>query len=138
MGNWDRAHRRYRLVHAAAEGFAARGSLEPWLPEIEAEYGDFDAFLRDVQVRYLRGIEARLENGSAIAEVAAAYPEMHRLLGAYAAHPALTEGHDRFRRSVLAVTGIDPGVPYEKGTPDVRPVRTRFYRRSLCPVRRPA
>ncbi|NUR83362.1 MAG: hypothetical protein HOY71_04655 [Nonomuraea sp.] len=134
MASWEQAHRRYRLAHEVAGDFAGRGTLEPWLPEIEAEYGELDAFLRDVQVRYFRAIEARLDDYAG-AELTGVHEDFRRLLGEYAGHPALAEGLIRFRSSVLAATGVDPGVPYEKGRHDVRPVRARFHRRSLCPVR---
>jgi hypothetical protein len=42
------------------------------------------------------------------AEVASVHPDLWQVLRDHACHPALAEGSARFRRSVLAGTGVDP------------------------------
>ena len=42
------------------------------------------------------------------AEVASVHPDLWQVLQDHARHPALAEGNARFRRSVLAGTGVDP------------------------------
>ncbi|GAA4630361.1 hypothetical protein GCM10023196_055420 [Actinoallomurus vinaceus] len=123
MTEWDRARRRYRLVHDVAAAFEKKGprALTERQAELVAEYGDLDHFLRDVQRRYLTaaytGLDAAIEETSgdprvavadALAAVAEVYPAFWRLLKEYADHPALAEGQARFRHTVLSATGVDP------------------------------
>ncbi len=144
MSGWERTRRRYRLVHDFARDFASdsTSALAGWKTAIEAEYGDLDQFLRDVQRRCFAAVDARLDSvleaGPAdpsasvvaiFAEVNRIYPELVRILEEYAGHPALAEGNARFRRSVLSTTGVDPAAllprgshphPHEEGPCDER------------------
>jgi hypothetical protein len=123
MTGWDRARRRYRLVHDLAAAFEKKGpqALTERRSELVAEYGDLDHFLRDVQRRYLTAAYTRLDGvieeasgdpeaavADALAGVAEVYPAFRRLLEEYADHPALAEGKARFRHAVLSATGVDP------------------------------
>jgi hypothetical protein len=123
MTGWNTAKRRYRLVHQAAPDIARDGQqgLTQWQPAIEAEYGNVDNFLRDIQRRYFTTVLARLDSvietnpadpqapiAVVFAEVASVHPDLWQVLRDHAGHPALAEGSARFRRSVLAGTGVDP------------------------------
>jgi len=123
MAGWNTAKRRYRLVHHAAADLAQSGQrgLTPWQPVIEAEYGSIGNFLRDIQRRYFTTALARLDSvietnpadpqtpvAAVFAEVASVHSDLWQVLHDHAGHPALAEGSARFRRSVLAGTGIDP------------------------------
>jgi hypothetical protein len=123
MTGWNTVKRRYRLVHQAAADVARSGQrgLTQWQSVIEAEYGNVDNFLRDIQRRYFTTALARLDSVSetnpadpqapvaaVFAEVASVYPDLWRVLHDHAGHPALAEGSARFRWSVLAGTGVDP------------------------------
>lgn len=123
MTGWTTANRRYRLVHQAAPDIARdrRRGLTQWQPAIEAEYGTVDNFLRDIQRRYFTTVLARLDAvieaspadphtalAAVFAEAASVHPDLWQVLADQASHPALAEGSARFRRSVLAGTGIDP------------------------------
>lgn len=134
MAEWDRARRRYRLVHELAAAFEKKGpqALAERRADLIAEYGDLGDFLRDAQRRYLTAAYARLDAvieeapgdpeaavTDVLAGVAEAYPALRRLLEDHAGHPALAEGKARFRRAVLAATGVDPARlrphrPYEE------------------------
>jgi hypothetical protein len=119
---WAQVHRRHELVHAVLDDLAATGrSAVParFAAEIDAEFGDFGGFLQDVQLRWYRAFDARLdallENDPddlrtalvglwrALTET---MPAARRLLDAYAAHPALTQLDEHHRRTLRAVTGI--------------------------------
>jgi hypothetical protein len=122
MSEWDRAHRRYQLVHAVLDDIARTG--RPVIParlagEIDVEFGDFGGFLRDVQQRWYRGFDARLdlvlENEpddlpAAVAgiwrDLSDAMPAARLLLDAHARHPALTALDDHHRRTLRSATGI--------------------------------
>jgi hypothetical protein len=149
VAGWEQVRRRHRLVHDVAGDVAKGGrrALARWRPTIDAEYGDLDAFLRDVQRRYRRAAEARLDavleappadpHGAVAAvldEVAAIYPELRRLLEECADLPALAEGDARFRRSVRAATGVDPSARHEKGTRDDPYSGRHVSRPALRPV----
>jgi hypothetical protein len=123
MTGWNTAKRRYRLVHHAAADVARSGQqgLTWWQPAIEAEYGNIGNFLRDIQRRYFTTALARLDSvieatpadpkapvAAVFAEVASVHPDLWQVLRDHAGHPALAEGRARFRRSVLAGTGVDP------------------------------
>jgi len=120
---WNTANRRYQLVHQAAADIARNGQwgLTQWQPAIEAEYGNVDNFLRDIQRRYFTIVLARLDAvietnpagpqtliAAVFAEAARVHPDLWQVLQDHPDHPALAEGSARFRRSVLAGTGIDP------------------------------
>jgi hypothetical protein len=110
-------------VHQAAPDIARGGQrgLTQWQPAIEAEYGNVDNFLRDIQRRYFTTVLARLDSvietnpadpqaclAVVFAEAASVHPDLWQVLADHAGHPALTEGSARFRRSVQAGTGVDP------------------------------
>jgi hypothetical protein len=119
---WERVHKRHELVHAVLDDLSSAGrSTVParFAAEIEAEFGDFGGFLREVQLRWYRAFDARLDallenepddlRGALIdlwRELVDAMPAARRLLGAYATHPALVPLDRHHRRSVHAVTGI--------------------------------
>jgi len=132
MTGWDTAKRRYRLVHHAAADIARnrQQGLTRWQPAIEAEYGTVDNFLRDIQRRYFTTVLARLDSvietnpadpqapaAAVFAEAARVHPHLWQVLGGHAGHAALAEGSARFRRSVLAATGVDPAALMPGGSP---------------------
>jgi hypothetical protein len=53
----------------------------------------------------------------AFAEVASVHPDLWQVLRDHAGHPALAEGSARFRRSVLAGTGVDLASLMPGGSP---------------------
>jgi hypothetical protein len=123
MTGWNTANRRYQLAHQAAADIARNGQrgLTQWQPAIEAEYETVGNFLRDIQRRCFTTVLARLDAvieanpadprppaAAVFAEVARVYPDFWQVLQDHAGHPALAEGSARFRRSVLAGTGVDP------------------------------
>lgn len=122
---WERTHRRYRLVHAVLDDVAAAGRAvlsAGRLAEIETEYGGLDGFLQDVQLRWYRTLEARLDtvlerratgrsggDGDAVHRLwqrldAEQWP-MRLLLDAFADHPAVLAGEAHHRPRLSAVTG---------------------------------
>jgi hypothetical protein len=117
--------------HAAADLARSRQrGLTQWQPAIEAEYGSVDNFLRDLQRRYFTTALARLDSfietnpadpqaplAAVFAEVASVHPDLWQVLHDHAGHPALAEGSARFRRSVLAGTGVDPAALLPGGSP---------------------
>jgi hypothetical protein len=132
MTGWNTAKRRYQLAHHAAADIARSGQrgLTQWQSAIEAEYGNVDNFLRDIQWRYFTTVLARLDSvietnpadpraptAAVFAEVAHVHPDLCQVLQDYAGHPALAEGSAHFRRSVLAGTGIDPAALMPGGSP---------------------
>ena len=132
MTGWDTATRRYRLVHQAAADIARnrQRGLTQWQPAIEADYGTVDNFLRDIQRRYFTTALARLDAvieanpahpqapvAAVFAEIASVHPDLWQVLQDHAGHPALAQGFVRFRRYVLASTGIDPAVLMSGGSP---------------------
>ncbi|MFI6318194.1 hypothetical protein ACIBG8_11780 [Nonomuraea sp. NPDC050556] len=126
--SWERTHRRHELLHAVLDEFARSGRPDRLAAEIEAEFGGWAGFLQEVQLRWFRAFDARLDgvleewpadlHGALVRlwqEVAAAMPEHRRVLNAYAGYPALAEPEDRHRRRLLAATGVrlDPIAPVE-------------------------
>jgi hypothetical protein len=119
-------------VHQAAADIARnrQRGLAQWQPAIEAEYGTVDNFLRDIQRRYFTTVLARLDAviethpadpqapvAAVFAEAARVHPDLWQVLQDHARHPALAEGNARFRRSVLAGTGVDPAALIPGGSP---------------------
>lgn len=122
-GDWERTNRRNRLVHDVIDEVARtrRAVLPAALrAEVDAEFGDLHEFLRAVQLRWHRALDARLdqllENGDA--DVAGAVRGMYRelardlsgtrlLLDAHADDPALAELESRHRRSLTGTVGLD-------------------------------
>jgi hypothetical protein len=121
---WDRVRRRHRLVESALDLVRVAGvdELAAMEAQIRAEYAEegFDGFLRDVQRRWHRAFDARLDGvlESGVDDTRAAVlmlgqhlaqtlPETRLVLDAYADHPALQPAEARHRRMLLAATGID-------------------------------
>lgn len=116
-GAWERTHRRYRLVHTALDEVARTG--RPEVPgslraDLDAEFGDFGGFLREIQRRWYRSFDARLDGvlDEGPDDLAAAARQVWQelagdlagtllLLDTYAEHPALVE-LDEWHRKVLA------------------------------------
>lgn len=141
---WHHAHRRYELVEAVL----AAG--EPTVPaalqaRVDAEFGDFGGFLREVQARWYRAFDARLdavlEDGpadmdAALAELwrdlAGTMPAVRRLLDVHADHPVVAASNAHHRRRLHAATGVllNPVQIAEPRPP--RPERRRLPR-FVCP-----
>jgi hypothetical protein len=121
---WDRVRRRYALVEEVLGDIGGSGTavLPRWQERIEAEYDGegVDGFLRDVQRRWHRAFDARLdavlENDTpdpALAvthlwqTLSAAQPAVRLVLDAYDGHPALDAAETRHRAMLRAATGVD-------------------------------
>lgn len=125
---WERVRRRHALVVEVLDSVADAHGTDPatavtrWRDRIDAEYGDDDlaGFLRDVQRRWQRTFEARLDavleqEGSPSAEAVAqvwrslreAQPATRLVLDAHAGHPAVAPDRTRQRATLLAATGVD-------------------------------
>lgn len=122
--SWDRVRRRHELVDDVLGEVHREGpvAMARWHGQLEREYGEegLDGFLRDVQRRWQRAFDARLD---AVLEspaddveesvvdlwrtVAALLPASRQLLDTYADHPALVRGHERQRRMLMVATGVD-------------------------------
>ncbi|GAA2796943.1 hypothetical protein [Nonomuraea dietziae] len=116
--SWDRVHRRHELVHAVlASGLT---TVPPGLAvEVDAEFGGFGGFLQEVQRRWYRAFDARLD---AVLEewprdlhdalvrqwqdLALTMPAARRMLDANADHPALVGADEQHRRRLHAATGL--------------------------------
>ncbi|MPZ80868.1 MAG: hypothetical protein GEV28_10900 [Actinophytocola sp.] len=122
-GAWERTHRRYRLVHTVLDEVARTGRPEVSVSlcaDLDAEFGDFGGFLREVQRRWYRSFDARLDGvlDEGPADLAAAAREVWQqladdlagtrlLLDAHAEHPALLELAEWHRKALVAVVGDD-------------------------------
>lgn len=120
--SWARTHRRYRLVQDVLDTVARSGRpVVPaaFTPAVDAEFGGFDGFLRDVQLRWYRAFDARLDAlledepddlEAAIArlryELDGAMPAAALLLATHSEHPALRALDLDHRRKLRAATGI--------------------------------
>ncbi|MER6946745.1 hypothetical protein ABT294_22195 [Nonomuraea sp. NPDC000554] len=116
--SWDRVHRRHRLVHAVLASGLTTVPFER-AAEVDAEFGDFGGFLQEVQGRWYRAFNARLD---ALLEqppqdlrdalvrlwrdLALTMPAARLMLDANADHPALVEADDQHRRLLHAATGV--------------------------------
>lgn len=122
---WERTHRRYRLVHAVLDDMAAAGTpvlSAGRLAEIEAEYGRLDGFLQDVQLRWYRMFEARLDGDGVPGlwqRLAAEQWPMRLLLDAYAEHPAVLAGEAHHGAKLLPV--VTQGGPCAAARPSGAP-----------------
>ncbi|GAA4548042.1 hypothetical protein [Amycolatopsis samaneae] len=145
--SWNELHRRHRLVQAVLGEIAESG--RPVLTsgaraEVEAEFGGYDGFLREVQTRWYRAFDARLdavlEEGpadprGALArlwhELAADLPGARLLLDAHTGHPALAELAEHHHRRLYRATGVrfDPG-----RIPAATPVPRRRRTPRWCPL----
>jgi hypothetical protein len=119
---WDRLHRRHRLVHAVLVEIGRTGRpavAAKFRADVDAEFGDFGGFLLEVQLRWYRAFDARLDAvlesepddlAAAMADswatLADAMPSSRLLLDTHAAHPALRPLHEHHRRTLRAATGI--------------------------------
>ncbi|MFC7342794.1 hypothetical protein [Saccharopolyspora griseoalba] len=126
MSGWQRTRARYRLVHEVAAECLRGGpeALSQRKAAIEAEYGDVEQFLRDVQRRYRMAVEARLDAvaespdgeasarvAEALAAVAADHAGLLSILTARGDDPALAEGEARLRGLVRAFGGRSDAEP---------------------------
>lgn len=138
---WERTHRRYRLVHAVLDDVAEAGRpvlSAGRLAEIEAEYGGLDGFLQDVQLRWYRMLEARLDtmlerrakgrsgdDGDAVRglwqRLAAEQWPMRLLLDAFADHPAVLAGEAHRGARLAPATASCGGEPCAVARPSVAP-----------------
>ncbi|MFD9893499.1 hypothetical protein ACFWY9_29495 [Amycolatopsis sp. NPDC059027] len=125
--SWNELHRRQRVVQAVLGEIAESGL--PVIPagrraELDAEFGGFDGFLREVQFRWYRAFDARLDavleedpadvHAALVRlwhELAAVMPAARLLLDACTGHPALAELDDHHRGRLYQATGVrlDPG-----------------------------
>ena len=131
--SWDRLHRRHRLVRAVLHEIGRTGRpavAAKFRADVHAEFGDFGGFLREVQYRWYRAFDARLDTvleaepkdlPAAVADIwtglAEAMPASRLLLETHAQHPALRELHDHHRRALRAATGKSLTI----GPPEHRP-----------------
>jgi hypothetical protein len=120
--SWNRAHHRHQLVHAvlAAISDTGRPEIPPGLrPEVDAEFGGFEEFLREVQIRWYRTFDARLDAlieswpdniyealDDLWQDVSRLMPAARSLLDAHVDHQALASLHRRHRRQLYAATGV--------------------------------
>lgn len=120
--SWDRPGRRHRLVHAVLGEIERTGRpavAARLRADVDAEFGDFGGFLTEVQLRWYRAFDARLdmvlENEpddlpAAVADIRArladTMPANHLLLHTHAEHPALRVLHEHHRRTLRVATGI--------------------------------
>lgn len=108
-GAWERTRRRYRLLHTVLDEVARTG--RPVVPaglrtDVDAEFGDFGGFMREVRLRWQRSFDARLDGlleslpgdgdtGSATRELwrelAEDLPATRLLLDTHATHPVLAD-----------------------------------------------
>lgn len=119
--SWDRLHRRHRLVRAVLSEIGRTGRpavAAKFRADVDAEFGDFGGFLIEVQRRWYRAFDARLDGllehepaelEPAIADLwaglADTMPATRLLLDAHAAHPSLRELHDHHRRTLRSALG---------------------------------
>ncbi|HWL97942.1 MAG TPA: hypothetical protein VNP20_11380 [Nocardioidaceae bacterium] len=142
---WDRVRRRHRLVESALDLVRVGGvdELAAMDAQIRAEYAEegFDGFLRDVQRRWHRAFDARLDGvlESGVADTRAAvlmlwqhlaqtHPQTRLVLDAYADHPALQPAERRHGDMLQAATGVDLAA-----LPPVRRASRERWRPS-CPL----
>jgi len=114
--------RRHQLVHAVLADVAYTGEpvVQPhWKTAVDEEFGGFDGFLLEVQIRWYRAFDARLDavleappmdmRAALINlwhELAEIMPAARVLLDAHLDNPALTELHQNHRRRLHAATGV--------------------------------
>jgi len=118
---WERVHDRYRVSRVVLEEVGRSGradAVSAWADEIEAAFGDLDAFLQHVQRRWYTALAARVDAvleqdvadrqaavRAAWSELAGVDPATRVVLDAYAGHPALQHGeraHTRLLGAALA------------------------------------
>jgi hypothetical protein len=142
---WDRAHNRYEVAARVLDDVRRSRHAETltrWSDEIEAAFGDLDAFLRHVQRRWYTALAARVDRiledevWDRQAAVREAWEELARLdpasrlvLDAYSGHPALEHGERR--HSQLLGAALMP--PQDVTTSAPTPARSWWPR--WCPLR---
>ncbi|MFG2002762.1 hypothetical protein ACGFNU_26740 [Spirillospora sp. NPDC048911] len=120
--SWSRTHRRHQLVHEvlADIGTDGRPEIPVWRQaEVDAEFGGLGQFLVQVQVRWYRAFDARLDAlleawpqdpPAALDELwlglSDTMPTARLLLDAHLDHPALEPVHVRHQLMLHAATGI--------------------------------
>ena len=120
--SWDRLHWRNWLVRAVLYEVGRTG--RPVVParfrgDVNVEFGDFGGFLVEVQLRWYRAFDARMDAvlehepddlPAAVADVwaglADTMPATRLLLDAHAEHPALGALHEHHRTSLRSATGV--------------------------------
>lgn len=116
--SWERAHRRHELVHAVLA--AGLPIVPPELAaEVDAEFGGLGGFLQEVQRRWYRAFDARLDAlleqppqdmRDALVQLwqdlSLTMPAARLMLDANADHPALAEADEHHRRMLHAATGV--------------------------------
>jgi hypothetical protein len=145
--SWDRLHRRHRLVHAVLYEIGRTGRpavAAKFRADVDAEFGDFGGFLAEVQRRWYRAFDARLdallehepdELEPAVADIWAALadrmPATRLLLDTHTGHPALRELHAHHRRNLRAALGAHhpPGRNDDRTAPRAWPLATTQTRR---------
>ncbi len=116
-------HRRDQLVAAVLceIGRTGRPTVSArLLADIDAVFGDFGGFLIELQLRWYRAFDARMDAvletlpddvSAAVADVwcelGDAMPAARLLLDVHAEHPALRVLHDHHRRTLRSATGIN-------------------------------
>ena len=153
---WDRTRRRYRLSEEVLRDVDRRGlpALAGWQERIEAEYDDdggLGGFLRDLQARWRRTFDARLDAvlEDESAELDRAVPRLwaalaselsstRRILDEYADHPTPAALQARHRRQLLALTGVDIADLQDRSStrPDQGETHGREHRPHRAPARR--
>lgn len=120
--SWDRLHRRHRLVRAVLYEIGRTGRpavAAKFRADVEAEFGDFGGFLAEIQRRWYRAFDARLDTvletepddlPAAVADIwatlADTMPASRLLLDTHDTHPALRALHEHHRRTLRAATGV--------------------------------
>lgn len=139
--SWNRAHRRHHLVHAVLAAVSDTGT--PEVPaelraEVDAEFGSFDGFLREVQIRWYRTFDARLDAlieawpddihdalHELWQETTRLMPAARALLDEHVDHPALAVLHRHHRRQLYAATGVHLDPLLTSRPPQPRPPEHR-------------
>ncbi|MFI6392591.1 hypothetical protein [Nonomuraea sp. NPDC050540] len=120
--SWESSRRRHQVVHAVLADITATGRTcvsGELAARVAAEFGDFDGLLREVQLRWYRAFDARLDalledwppdiDAALTAlwrDLSAAMPGARFLLDAHAGRPALTDLDAHHRRTLHAATGV--------------------------------
>lgn len=120
--SWSRSHRRHQLVHEVLADIAGDG--RPELPErrqaeVDAEFGGLEGFLLELQVRWYRAFDARLDAlleawppdlPAALDELwldlSDTMPTARFMLDAHLHHPALEPLHAKHQLMLHGATGV--------------------------------
>lgn len=123
--SWDRLHRRHRLVGAVLNEVGRTGRpavAARYRADVDAEFGDFAGLLLEIQHRWYRAFDARLDAllehepddlAAALADIwaglAEIMPAARLLLDTHTDHPALRALHAHHRRSLRVALGGHEG-----------------------------